>query len=93
MDETKQNDKTDWGQTGSVRIPGLDEGKVSDILCAAGHAYQVVYAQESTWVFYLRCTPINGDNPSIVRVVLRPSGSSGSGRWSGDAKFFPATRE
>ena len=95
MDETKQNDTTDRGQTGSLRIPGLDEGAVTDIICAAGHAYQVVYAQESTWVLYLRCTTIDGNHHSILRVILRPSGTPRGGRWTGDAKwtgsakFFP----
>ena len=90
MDETKQNDKEDRGKTGSLRLHRRDEGEIADVLCVAGHAYQVVYPQESTWVFYLRLTSMGGVCNGLVRIVLGPKGATGSGSWSGEAKFFPA---
>ena len=93
MDETKQNDTANRGQTGPPRIPGPVEGEVTDILCAAGHAYQVVYPQEPSWVLYLRLTAIDGNNPRILRIILRPLWPVGSGGWFGEAKFYPAIRK
>lgn len=94
MDETKQNDQTNRGETGPTRIHQSDEGEVADIICASGHAYQVVYPQESTWVLYLRLATIDGNYIGIVRVVLGPgslaaAGGSGDSRWD----FYPGVRE
>lgn len=94
MDETKQNDKENRGQTGPTRIHQPVEGEVTDIICASGHAYQVVYAQESTWMFYLRLTSIDGNHIGILRIVLGP-GPLAAARGSGDARwdFYPGGRE
>lgn len=90
MDETQQDDTANRGAAGSLRVPGPDEGEIADIVCAAGHAYQVVHSQESTWVFYLRLTTIDGDSGPVVRIVLRPTGPAGSGVRPDDVRFFPA---
>ena len=91
MDETKQNDKAYRGETGSVRIPRPDEREIGDILCAAGHAYQMVHAQEPSWVLYLRLTTIDGNDSGLLRILLRSKGPAGGGVWTGDAWFLHAT--
>lgn len=90
MDETKQDDKENRRETRPVRIHNDEQGEIADIICAAGHAYQVVYSQEPTWMFYLRLTTIDGEHLGILRVVFGARSfvhisGSGDGRWD----FFP----
>lgn len=87
MDETKQNDKEDRRERRPFSIHTTDEGEVTDIICAAGHAYQVVHSQESAWLFYLRLTTIDGKYLGILRVVSW-SGPSGYPDEPSNIKFY-----
>jgi len=84
MEQGKQDDKSHWGETGSLRIRGRLYRTTEDAGTIVVDPHQVVYPQEPLWVLDLRFVESDGNNPKFVRIVLRPE--DGSDWWSGDVR-------
>lgn len=88
MEQSKPDDKGDRGEARPYRILGRDEGEVTDVRSIAGHAYKVVYAQKSLWVFYMRLDKLDGEGDRFVQIVFGPCDCGCGGRpigvgWGG----------
>lgn len=90
MEQSEPNDTDDWGTSRPTRVHSGNVGKVKDIRSVVGHAYKMVYPQESIWVLYMRFDKPDGEGDSVVRILLRACGehSEECPCWTGDAVFF-----
>lgn len=87
MEQSKQNDISDWGEAGPVRVRGRISRTPANNRTEPVDSYKVVHSQEPLWVLDLRFTEPYGEGGIEFRVVLRPTGSDGwwPGTWA--AKF------
>lgn len=68
MEQSKQDDQTNWGEAGPLRIRRRVVRALEDIGATIVDAYQVVYPQESVWLLHMRLTELGRYSSEFVLV-------------------------
>ena len=86
MDTEKQHDTEDREQTGPLRLLGYVFRTPADTGESAVDPHQVVHSQEPLWVLHLRFIDADGNDATVIRIVLRPTATDGW--WPGRITYL-----
>lgn len=71
MEQRKQDDKSDFGEAGPLRVDEDIRGQITWDGRTCQYAYHLVYAQESVWMLDMRLVSADAGLSRLVWRILR----------------------